>query len=228
MKCIILIPAYEPDSKLLKLLKEIDHKYQVVVVDDGSGKHYQDIFTSAKNYAHVLSYNENMGKGYAIKTALNYIEDTYTNNYIVVTMDADGQHKLSDALKLCDYVKENPHVLALGKRNWTKNAPLRSRIGNAITRKVFKKVTGLSIYDTQSGLRAFSDELNDYMLNTKGNRFEYEMNVLLNLKNKHLGYHEIPIDTIYLDHNKSSHFNTITDSYKIYKVIHKWQKEHKK
>ena len=226
MKYIILIPAYEPDSKLLKLLREINHKYPVIVVNDGSSKAYQDIFNEVKNYAHLLSYSKNMGKGYALKTGLNYIEDTY-DNYIVVTMDADGQHTLKDAIHLCDYVKNHKDTLALGKRELTKNTPIRSRIGNYITRKVFKLVTRNKIYDTQTGLRAFSKELIDYMLSIPGNRYEYEMNILLNLKKHNINYHEIPIETIYLDHNKSSHFNSITDSYKIYKEIFKWYKKNK-
>lgn len=226
MKYIILIPAYEPDSKLLKLLREINNKYPVVVVNDGSNKAYKDIFNEVKKYSHLLSYDKNMGKGYALKTGLNYIEDTY-DNYIVVTMDADGQHTLNDAIRLCDYVKEHKDTLALGKRYFTKNTPIRSRIGNYITRKVFKLVTKNKIYDTQTGLRAFSKELIDYMINIPGNRYEYEMNVLLNLKKDNIKHTEIPIETIYLDHNKSSHFNSLTDSYKVYKEIFKWYKNNK-
>ena len=210
MKYIILIPAYEPDTKLLRLLREIDNKYPVIVINDGSSKFYNDIFEAAKKYAHVMSYEKNMGKGYALKTGLNYIEDKYEDNYIVVTMDADGQHKLDDALKLCGYVQDNLDTLVLGKRSRTKDMPLRSRLGNHITRNIFKQTTGLDIYDTQSGLRAFSSKLNDYMLSISGNRFEYEMNVLLNIKNHHIKYHEIPISTIYLDNNKDSHFHIIS------------------
>ncbi len=228
MKYIILIPAYEPNHELLKLLKTIDNKYPVIVVNDGSNKSYNNIFESAKKYAHVMSYEKNMGKGYALKMGLNYIEDTFTNDYIVVTMDADGQHKLSDAIKLCDYVSEHTDTMAIGKRTWNKNTPLRSRIGNALTRKIFKLATGLNIYDTQTGLRAFSDKLNNYMLSISGNRYEYEMNVLLNLKNNDIPFYEIPITTIYLNNNKDSHFNAISDSYKIYKMIFKWSKQNRK
>lgn len=226
MKYIILIPAYKPDNKLLKLLKEIDNKYPVVVINDGSDKMHNSVFNAAKKYSHVISYKENMGKGYAIKTGLNYIEDNY-EKYIVVTMDADGQHTLNDAINLCDYVDKNPNVLALGKRKFDKKAPFRSRIGNYIARKSFKKATKLDIYDTQSGLRAFSYKLNDYMLNVPGYRYEYEMNVLLHLNDNHIDYKEIPIETIYLDKNRSSHFNTLKDSYRIYKNILKYKRGNK-
>ena len=90
---------------------------------------------------------------------------------------------ISDAKKLINYIESNLDSLAIGRRTWDKTTPIRSRIGNYLTRKIYKKTTNISIYDTQSGLRAFSNKLLDYMLNTKGNRYEYEMNVLLNLNN---------------------------------------------
>jgi len=228
MKYIILIPAYQPNHELIKLLTSINNEYPTILVDDGSGKNYRDIFESAKKYAHVISYDNNMGKGYALKTGLNYIEDTYEDNYIVVTMDADGQHILKDALKLLEYVKEHPDSLAIGSRRWDKTTPIRSRIGNYITRKIFKLATHSSIYDTQSGLRAFSHQLNNYMLTNNGNRYDYEMNVLLNLNGHNIPFKEIPITTIYINNNRDSHFKTIKDSYKIYKVIYKWSKSKKK
>lgn len=226
MEYIILIPSYHPDYELIKLLQNIDKKYPVVVVDDGSGIAYQNIFETVKKYAHLISYEKNMGKGYALKTGLKYIDATY-KNYIVVTMDSDGQHTLKDAIMLCDYVKDNLGTIALGKRHFNQKAPLRSRIGNALTRKIFKYLTKNYIYDTQTGLRAFSYQLTNYLLKTPGYRFEYEMNVLLNLK-KDIPYKEIPIETIYLDSNKSSHFHFLKDSLKIYQAIFNWSKQNLK
>ena len=223
MKHIILIPAFKPDEKLINLLKSIPKTFDVIVVDDGSKEAYHEIFNRCREYAHVISYQGNRGKGYALKTGLSYIENKY-QDYIIVTMDCDGQHKIEDAIKLCDYVETNPDTLALGRRTWNKETPLKSRIGNYITRRVYYHVTRLKIYDTQTGLRAFSNKLSDYMLNTPGNRYEYEMNVLLNLNNKNIKYHEIPISTIYFDKNRGSHFKIIKDSYRIYKAIFKWKK----
>ena len=223
MKYVILIPVYKPDNELLRLLKDIDKKYSIVVINDGSGKEYDEVFKEVKKYAHLISYNENKGKGYALKKGLEYIKNTY-KDYIVVTMDSDGQHTLKDALKLCEYAKDNLDTLVLGKRLLNKNTPLRSKIGNAITRYVFKKKTGFKIYDTQTGLRAFSYKLNNYMLKIPGWRYEYEMNVLLNLRNDNIKYKEIPIETIYFDHNRKSHFNTLKDAYLIYKNIFKYKK----
>ena len=220
MKYIILIPAYEPDEKLINLLKKINKKYDTVVIDDGSSD--KTVFNDVKKYAKLISYDNNMGKGFALKTGYEYIKANY-KDYVVVSMDSDGQHDLDDAIKLCDYVKEHPNVFVLGSRHWDNTTPLRSRMGNSITRWVFKKKTGLKIYDTQTGLRAFSNELMDYMLSVKGNRYEYEMNTLLGLKSNNILHREIDIKTIYIDNNKGSHFKVVRDSFKIYKDILSWK-----
>ena len=225
MQCIILIPSYEPDDKLINLLKTIEEKADIIIINDGSDKSYNKIFEEAKKYATVLSYKNNKGKGFALKKGLKYIKDKY-HDYVVVTMDSDGQHTIKDAMNLYNYAKDNKETLVLGKRTWNKSNPLKSRIGNSITRKVYKLMTGLTIYDTQTGLRAFSNKLIDYMLNIPGDRYEYEMNVLLNLKNNHIPYKEIDIETIYINNNETSHFNSIKDSYKIYKNIFNWKKNH--
>ena len=214
MKRIVLIPAYEPDEKLLELIKNINKDYDIVLVDDGSTNRF--ILDSIPSYVHIIKYKENKGKGYALKQGLKYIKEHY-KNYIIVTMDADGQHDFTDAIKLCDYEEKNLDTLVIGKRTWDNKTPLSNRLGNKITRSVFKRKTGQLIYDTQSGLRCFSYKIIDYMLSISGSRYEYEMNVLLNLKRNNIKVHEIDIKTIYLDGNKRSHFRALKDSYKIYK-----------
>ena len=223
MKYIVLIPSYEPDDKLIELLKSIPKEMNIVVVNDGSNESYDGVFKLAKKYGHVIAYKENKGKGYALKTGLKYIKDNY-QDYIVCTMDGDLQHDISDAMKLMKYANIHNKVLVLGRRTWNKKTPIRSRIGNMITRYVFYLKTGLKIYDTQTGLRAFSNNLTDYLLSIDGDRYEYEMNALLNLRENGIGYHEIPIKTIYINKNETSHFKTIKDSYKIYKEIFKYKK----
>lgn len=224
MKYIILIPTFNPDERLLKILKKINKKYEVVVVDDGSAD--KKIVKECEELAHVISYKENKGKGYALKTGLKYIKENY-KSYVVVTMDDDMQHKLEDALNLCDYVKDHDEEFAIGRRHWDKTTPLTSRIGNAFARHMFKRHTGLAIYDTQNGLRAFSNKLIDYMIGIKGDRYEYEMNVLYNLKKNNIKYKEIDIETIYIDNNKTSKFRVVKDSLKILKDIRKWKKNNK-
>ena len=174
-KLIVLIPSYEPDEKLTKLIKNLNkNKITSIVVDDGSGKDYKEIFDNLDTK--VISYEKNQGKGHALKEGYKYIKDNY-KEYVVVTMDSDGQHRIEDALNLYNYILKNDDTLVLGKRPRGEKTPLRSKIGNGITRFVFHIVSGQDVYDTQTGLRAFSNKLIDYMLEVKGERFEYEMNV---------------------------------------------------
>lgn len=223
IKKIILIPAYEPDNKLIELVKKLSKEdLDIIIIDDGSGPSYQEIFNKCKNTSKVISYKTNQGKGYALKTGLKYIKENYQNEYIIVTMDCDGQHTIKDANKLIEASINNTDTLFLGKRIRSQKTPLRSRLGNSITRFVYKITTGLDIYDTQTGLRVFTNSLIDYMINIEGNRFEYEMNVLLSCAKDKINIKEIEIETIYIDNNSKSHFNAIKDSYRIYKNIIKY------
>ena len=228
-KIIILIPSYEPDNKLINLVNELSNENaNIVVVDDGSGMSYKDIFNKCKDYADVISYETNKGKGYALKTGLKYIRDNFKEPYIVITMDSDGQHTINDAKKLIKEIDENEKILILGKRIRNKNTPLRSKLGNSITRFIYRMTTGLDVYDTQSGLRAFNNLLVDYLIDIEGNRFEYEMNVLLKCTIDKIKIKEVEIETIYINNNSGSHFNAIKDSYRIYKNIIKNSIKYKK
>lgn len=220
MKRIILIPSYEPDNKLINLVDDLNkEEVDIVVVNDGSNETFDNIFNNAQKYAKVISYENNMGKGYALKKGIEYIKDNYKEDYLIITMDSDGQHTIKDAKKLMEYTENNQNVLTIGKRLRDKKIPLRSKVGNAITKFVFYLTTGVRVYDTQSGLRCFTDKLVDNMLSVEGNRFEYEMNVLMMCAKNKIKMKEILIETIYIDNNSGSHFNKFKDSYLIYKNI---------
>lgn len=215
---IALIPTYEPDEHLIKLVKDLKkNNYIVIIVNDGSDSSYNHVFSQIED-ATILGYKINHGKGYALKYGLKYIKENYPE-FIVVTLDSDGQHTVKDANKLYDYILNNPNDLVLGKRLRSSKTPLRSRIGNSITKLIYYITTGVRIYDTQTGLRSFSNSLVNLMLKIPGNRFEYEMNVLLICPINCVKIHEIEIETIYIDNNSKSHFKTIKDSIKIYKQI---------
>ena len=222
-KRIVLIPAYCPDKNLITLVSTLNEmNFSVVVVNDGSKAEQAELFETVNRYATVLTHTKNKGKGAALKTGLEYIKKTFAIPYIVVTADADGQHLPKDILLVCEKAESKIGSLILGSRIIGRNAPLRSRVGNSITRLIFRISTGTAIYDTQTGLRAFSNGLTDYMLSIEGERYEYEMNVLLHLRQYNISVEEVPIQTVYLDNNVSSHFNPIKDSFKIYREILKF------
>ena len=220
-QCIVIIPAYEPDFKLISLLQEIKSTtdYHVIVINDGCSDSTLPIIAQVEEYAHVLNHATNMGKGIAIKTALAYIRDTIKEDCVILTMDADGQHTVSDAVKVCEKAMGERASLVIGSRRFSGKVPLRSRFGNSITRFVYRLVTGAKVRDTQTGLRAFGKELLEFMLVIAGSRYEYEMNVLLECAREEISVYEVPIDTVYLNANRSSHFDTVKDSYRIYKEI---------
>jgi len=224
MKNIIIIPAYEPDENLIKVVSgAAKEDCELLVVDDGSGEEYAELFREAKKYANVISYSENQGKGHALKTAYKYIADNYSDEeYFVVTIDSDGQHSIEDALMVLETAKENRESLILGSRTELSKSPLKSRIGNTLTRLIYRFSSGVKVYDTQTGLRAFSSDLMDIMLRIKGERYEYEMNVLMELPKFKINIIEVPIKTIYIDNNSGTHFHPIKDSFKIYREIFKY------
>lgn len=214
----ILIPSYEPDERLISLihhLKEVSDD-SILVVDDGSGEEYRGIFDSAKQAGcTVLTHKMNQGKGCALKTGFDYVRQQGGSDGVVCA-DSDGQHLPEDILRLTKVVREHRNHIVLGSRQFTGKVPLRSRIGNSATRLVYSLATGKPIQDTQTGLRGYSSEMLDWLCQIPGNRFEYEMNMLLEAP--HVGYDlvEVPIDTIYLDDNKSSHFRPLADSARVY------------
>ena len=219
---IALIPAYEPDDKMTALAGELAAQgFRVVIVDDGSGADCARVFADAARYAAVLCHETNRGKGAAIKTGLAWISEHAAGRYTVVTVDADGQHLPEDAVRVCEAAEAEPDALILGSRSF-REAPFRNRFGNGVTRWVFRLSTGVSVYDTQTGLRAFSDALVPALRGVNGERYEYEMNVLMYWAKDGRPIREVSIRTVYIDGNTHSHFSVVRDSVRIYREILKF------
>ena len=236
---IALIPAYEPGEKLVSLVHDLrDRGFDIVVVDDGSGRDYGDIFERVSHEAVVLTNAANLGKGAALKKGLSYIMDymaydeTVRTPYgvkavsgrdgVIVTVDADGQHLPEDVLRVARIAGSRRDALVLGSRALDENVPARSRFGNTVTRHVYSAVTGVSVHDTQTGLRAFRRDLIPELLAIEGDRYEYEINMLLALAAEGVTIIEERIETVYEDNNSGSHFRTLRDSFRVYKEILKF------
>lgn len=220
---IVVIPAYEPDEKLLGVIRDFTEQttFPIIVVDDGSSEACRPVFDAAKQAARVtvLVHAHNKGKGAALKTAYAYVGEHYPETEAILTVDADGQHLVKDALRVAQTLEAHPDALAIGSRRFNGKVPFRSRMGNGITRAVFRFTTGKKVYDTQTGLRAFSVRRIPEMLALKGERYEYEINQLVYCTQHAIDIVETWIDTVYLEENKSSHFDTFRDSFRIYKVL---------
>ncbi len=220
---IAVIPAYQPDEKLKKLVLELKEKtdYPIVIVDDGSSEECRTLFDELTEYAVVLHHEVNRGKGRAMKTAFEYIRDCglYAPEEGIITVDADGQHLPEDIVRVSEEFKRDPSALVIGGRRFAGKVPLRSRMGNGITRVVFALTTGVRVHDTQTGLRAFAVKRIDEMLAIGGDRYEYEINQLLYCTKQQIKIREVEIETVYINENRSSHFHAFRDSFRIYKTI---------
>lgn len=222
----VLIPAYQPDARLPRLILELhraDPSSKIVVVDDGSGQKFSDIFeASATAGAHVISYENNRGKGYALREGFTWIRDVAGDSpECVVTADADGQHTLNDIFRVGRTCTDTG-TSVLGVREFVGNVPARSRIGNTATSALFWLATGWKLKDTQTGLRAFPVALLPELLEVQGDRYEYELRVLLHLAKFRHPVTQIPIETIYEAGNPTSHFRPLQDSARIWAPLLKF------
>lgn len=223
-KAVILIPSLEPDERLPAYIQKLSESGfgHIVIVDDGSSEAYQPIFKVVEGVdrAVVLHHDVNHGKGVALKTGYKFILDNLPDVAGVITADADGQHTVPDCIRLAEEIGKGEKALYLGSRDFSlENIPPKSRSGNKITSVVFKFLYGQYLPDTQTGLRAFRREELPFMINVEGERFEYEMKVLIACSRAGIPMIPVTIETIYENENKGTHFHPIKDSWKIYKVI---------
>ena len=216
---LVLIPAYEPDTKLLGLLDQIraaDPGQQVLIVDDGSGPDYRSVFDAVRDRGVVVIGHEvNRGKGFALKEGFAFAALNYANE-VVVCADCDGQHTYADIVRVAQEVDRHPASMVLGARDFSDNVPLRSRLGNSATRQLFRLGTGIALQDTQTGLRGYPSSMLTWLGSVSGDRFDYELRLLLQAKAAGVGIVEIPTATIYIEGNASSHFRPIIDSARVY------------
>lgn len=222
----IFIPSLDPDDKLGFVVEEIllQTEYDIVLLDDGSvsGKEIFDKISS-KERCTVLRHAINLGKGRALKDGFNHILNVYPDTQGVVTVDGDGQHLTKDIIACADAIIAKPQSLVLGSRDFNaKDVPFKNGMGNKVTSKVMKLLCGINIPDTQTGLRGISKEFMEVLLSVPGERFEYETNMLICAKENDVPFEIVPIETVYLDNNATTHFNPLRDSIKIYSIFMKF------
>lgn len=221
----IVIPAYKPGQALIQTVEALVAKEPdrfILVVNDGSPPSYNNIFQAIDFHPQVtvLSHPVNLGKGQALKTAFNHIlTDCPADCPGVVTADADGQHLPEDIEKVSADLYAEPNALILGARAFGPDVPLRSKIGNIVTRNIFSLLTRRAISDTQTGLRGIPRDFLKHYLKLPASGYDYELEMLLETVRKRLPFKEIFITTVYEQGNVSSHFNPVLDSLKIYYVL---------
>ena len=219
MKEVVLIPAYGPDERLVALVDELAEKgLGILVVDDGSSSQCAPVFAAVEEKAVVLHAERNGGKGSALKKGMRVLRERFPEATHFITADADGQHTVSDILRVREELQKGAGFV-LTMRKLHRKIPFRSKIGNDLSRFIYTILTGHFFRDNQSGLRGFDVKHIDWLLEVKGEKYDYEMNALYFADKQHLSITTVPIDAIYIDGNKSSHFDPIRDTLRIYKRL---------
>ena len=221
----VVLPSLDPDEKLHAVIEGLlEYGFtDIILVNDGSkpeNLHYfEEEAASHPDVIHLLHHEVNKGKGAALKNAFRYFLSNRPEGFGVVTVDGDNQHHPEDTRACCEHMMTHSKTV-LGCRDFTlDHVPPRSRFGNHTTSMIFKIFVGMTISDTQTGLRAIPRDVLTKLVDVYGDRFEYETNMLLAFKQQGIEFDEVKIRTVYIEENKSSHFRVIHDSWRIYKLI---------
>ena len=216
---VVLIPAFEPDRELIKVCEGLkDYGFRIVVVDDGSGEDYAEIFSAVGPMADIITLEKNSGKGAALKAGMRYIKDNLPDCEHFITCDADGQHRPADVKRVSEQLQKGSKFVLTVRRRVGK-IPFRSRFGNDLSRIVYALLANRYLSDNQSGLRGFSRDYLGWLIEVERNNYDYEMNVLYYAAKMGLKITTLTIDAIYIENNASSHFNPIIDTLKIYRSL---------
>lgn len=220
----ILIPSLDPDEKLVEVVSGLREAGfgDIVLVNDGSAEENLRFFdeAAAPGGVTVLTHGENRGKGSALKTGMKWLLENRPGIAGAVTADSDGQHTVEDIIAVAEELAAHPDSIVMGSRNFDEaGIPARSRFGNKATRTVLRMSTGLCLSDTQTGLRGLPACRFEEMLGIDGERYEFEMNMLVYAGRNRVPIREVPIKTVYINGNVGSKFRVVADSLRIYRVF---------
>ncbi len=198
----------------------------LILVDDGSTdntkKILEEVTKKNKTRSHLIALTQNQGKGNALLEGLKY-GLSQTKATVFVTIDGDGQHLPSEIPKIVASLSDTTS-LSIGCRKF-KEMPFRSSLGNRLISFFLRYIFLKAPTDTQSGFRAISRNFAELIVNKVNEcRYDMEFKCLLLALDKKQNIATIPIETIYLDKNSSSHYRVLQDSFHIFKlVINYWR-----
>jgi glycosyltransferase involved in cell wall biosynthesis len=213
-KVVLIVPSYKPPQDLPQLIQKLQVLgfIKIVVVDDGSPAEYQPVFNQLIG-VHVIHLQQNMGKGAALKKAYEFISKNMSGNDYVISSDDDGQHHPDDTYNVAfAAISKNNSEIFFGSRLFEGSVPVKSIIGNVFMRLIMRMITGISIMDTQTGLRCLPTKVFSEINEIHHDRFNFELVSLLFFIKKGYKINEIPISTIYFNKNQSSRFRGFRDS----------------
>ena len=219
----VILPSLNPDEKLLRLIDGLVESgfSHIVVVNDGSQPETMHYFDAAEKHPQVqiLHHRGNRGRGAALKTAFSWLLANCPDCQGVVTGDGDGQYLPKD-IRACALRMLKTNKIVLGVRNFSSpKVPLHTKIGNRITRAIFRIFMGMNIGDAQTGLRAIPRRELGRLRELPGIRYEYETKMLLTIKAQAIPFEQEKIHTVFVRKNKGAQFHPVADSWRVYKPI---------
>jgi len=198
----IVVPVYNEEKtigKLLEKMKKLGWIKQIICVNDGSQDKSAEII---KKYpVTYLEHAINRGLGGALRTGIE--AGIILNAKIIVTMDADLQHKPEEIKQIIQPILEKKADVVIGTRIQDKKGmPLIRRIANIIGNLVTRVLFSINVSDSQSGFRAFSNKAAKKLV-LKTNRMEISSEIVSQIKRQNLKLIEIPITAIYSNYSMS-------------------------
>ena len=181
---------------------------RVVIVNDGSTDGPYSAFAGT-----VLTHAQNLGKGAALRDGIK--EAIRQGAAIIVTLDADGQHRPEEIPRLIRPIVEGRADLVLGARDRNGTMPVPRRLTNWLSATLATRIGGQQVADAQTGFRAFTREVAE-RLQPMGNRYEYEANFLLDALRAGLRVTSVEVPTIY---GAQSHFRPWSDTWRMVRAF---------
>lgn len=205
-KVAFVIPAYNEEktiadviSGLNKELKDSKYKFEIIVINDGSKDN--TVKKASQAGATVIQHILNTGSGGATATGLSYAQQNGFD--FAVTLDADGQHRPVDAIEGVNVAQKGNVDLLIGSRLINSQGMSKVKIfGNQGLSFITFLIFGVSVTDSQSGLRVFSKQALE-KLKWKTSGYEFCSEMLWRAKQLNLKIDEFPIKAIYTDYSKS-------------------------
>ena len=222
----IIVPVYNGEKTIKelteRLLIDLNHtNFEIIFIYDcGPDNSWQVIKSIVEKYPDIVNgihLSRNYGQHNAIICGIKESKGDF-----IITMDEDLQHRPEDICRIKAAAISHPDTLILGAREFNGRVPLRSRLGNSLTRRLYNVLFQQKLNDTQTGLRGIPVSTLDSLLRLTGARYSYELEMLIVLNQLQIPVMEVPISTVYENNNSSSHFHPVRDSVQIYRTLFSW------
>jgi 3-hydroxymyristoyl/3-hydroxydecanoyl-(acyl carrier protein) dehydratase len=211
----IIIPTYNNAELLGDVLDAVlPFSNAIIVVNDGSTDDTEEVLDSYQDEIVVIAYDENRGKGYALRRGFDRAEE-YGFTY-ALTMDSDGQHDADDIRRFIETIRACPDSLLVGSRDLAQaDMPRRNALANRFSNFWFMLQTGVRLPDTQTGFRLYPLRRMDGMRSVS-NRYEAELELLIRSAWRGIPLIPVPVGVTYLpEDERVTHFRPFVDFLRI-------------